>query len=175
MQVVTGIPLFNTPVDAQGTENQSNNVLFSVSSISTTSHNIDVNEGVAVVRAFGLSGSQTITVNMVSNDGISNLQTPLVLNGKTVQLSINNTCITINIAGRYNFTLSDGLGVVSCVWYSSGTSVFSYGLAQLVGSGAGATGPTGATGATGTGVTGPTGATGPTGPTGPTGATGATG
>ena len=132
MQINTGIPLFNGPVDPQGTENQSYNVIFNTSSTSTTSSVKDLSEGVMVVRAFGLTDGQTITVNMVSSDGITTLSQPLVLAGTTVQLSTDNTCIVIDISGKYTFTLSAGLGTVSCVFHISGTSAFSYRLANLV-------------------------------------------
>jgi hypothetical protein len=134
-QIITGIPAFNAPSDPQGTENQSANVIFNGNSASTTSHIIDVSEAPIVIRAFGLSGAETITVNMVSNDGISTQTTPLVLNSKTVQLSVDNNCFVLNMSGRFVFTLSGGLGTVSCVYHVSPTSNWSYGLAELVGVG----------------------------------------
>lgn len=132
MQIVTGIPLFNGPVDPQGTENQPYNVIFNAASTSLTSATKDLSEGVMVVRAFGLSGDQTITVNMVSDDGISTLSEPLVLASTQIQLSTANNCVVIDMSGKYNFTLSGGLGTVSCVFHISGTSAFSYRLANLI-------------------------------------------
>jgi hypothetical protein len=130
MKVSTGIPLFNGPVDPQGTENQSNNVLFSSASTSLTSHVIDVSETAIVVKAYGLT-SETITVNTFSYDGIGNLTAPMKINGKTVELSADNNILVIDISGRYTFTLSGSLGVISCVFHESGMSYWSYGLSDF--------------------------------------------
>jgi hypothetical protein len=130
MKVSTGIPLFNSPVDPQGTENQSNNVLFSSASTSLTSHVIDVSETAIVVKAYGLT-SETITVNTFSYDGIGNLTAPMKINGKTVELSADNNILVIDISGRYTFTLSGSLGVISCVFHESGMSYWSYGLSDF--------------------------------------------
>jgi hypothetical protein len=132
-QIVTGIPQFNAPSDPQGTENQGPNVIFNSNSTSTTSHVIDIAESPIVIRAFNLTSGQTITVNMVSFDGIATQTAPLVLNGHTVELSTTNNCFVLNMSGRFQFVLSGGLGTVSCVWHGSPNSNWSYGLAQLVG------------------------------------------
>lgn len=129
-KISTGIPLFNSPVDPQGTENQSYNVLFNSNSTSLTSHTIDVSETAIVVRAFGLT-SETITVNMISTDNITTLTVPMKIHSKTVQLSANNNVLVIDISGKYNFTLSGSLGVISCVFHESGMSYWSYGLSDF--------------------------------------------
>jgi hypothetical protein len=127
MKINSGIPLFNASVNAQGEQNQPPNVLFNASTTSTTSHNIDVGETAIAVSAFNISGN-TITVNMVGNDGLGDVTSPLHLNGKTVQLSSTNTMIILDVPGRYNFTLSGGLGSVSCIITPTGSSYWSYGL-----------------------------------------------
>lgn len=127
-KIATGIPLFSGQVDPQGTENQSYNTLFNARSTSTTSQKIDVADVPIVVKAFGLSGGETITVNMYSNTALGPVTTPLVLNSKTVQLSVNNTALVIDLPGSYTFTLSGGLGTVTCVFCESACSYWSFGL-----------------------------------------------
>ena len=130
MKISTGIPLFNSPVDPQGTENKSYNVIFNSQSTSLTSHVIDVSETALVVKAYGLT-SETVTVNTVSYDGLSVLTAPMKINSKTVELSANNNVLVLDISGRYSFTLSASLGVVSVVCHDSGMSYWSYGLSDF--------------------------------------------
>ncbi len=130
-QIISGVPLFAQSVDTANTDNQSNNVIFNARSTSTTSHYIDVSETAILVRAFGLDTGQTITVNMVGNDGVANVTTPLKIHSKVIQLSPNNTALVIDLPGRYNFTLSAGLGTVSCMWIATGVSYWSWGLAAF--------------------------------------------
>jgi hypothetical protein len=128
MKIVTAISAFNAPVDTANTDNQSVNVLFNSRSASSTSHAIDVSETAVLVRAFGLTGGQTITVHMLGNDGITNVNEILVLHGKTIQLSVTNTALILDMPGRYVFVLSAGLGTVSCTCIETGISYWSWGL-----------------------------------------------
>lgn len=128
MKISTGIPLFNTPVDAPNTENQSYNVLFGPNSTTLISHTIDVAETSIVVKAYGFTGNETITVNTVSTNGIATMTEPMVLNGKTVQLSATNNTLVLDISGRYVFVLSAGLGAVNCVFHESPLGLWAYGL-----------------------------------------------
>lgn len=127
MKVNTGIALFNAPVNAQGEQNQPPNVLFNSRSQNLTSHIIDVGETAVAINVFNID-SNHITINMVGNDGLGDVTSPLILNGKTVQLSATNTMLIIDVPGRYSFTLSGGLGTVSCLVTNTGSSYWSYGL-----------------------------------------------
>lgn len=126
-KIATGIPLFSGPVDPQGTENQPYNTLFDANSTSLTSQKIDVADVPIVVKAFGLT-SQTIQVNMLSNTRLGPVTQALKLNSKLVQLSADNNALVIDMPGTYTFTLSAGLGTVTCVFCESAMSYWSYGL-----------------------------------------------
>lgn len=126
-KVNTGISLFNGPVDPQGTENQTYNTIFDANSTNLTSHKIDVNENAVVVKAFGIGGN-TITVNIYSNTRLGSVSTPMILNNKTIRLSSTNNVLVIDIPGTYTFTLSGGLGSVTCVCCETASSYWSYGL-----------------------------------------------
>jgi hypothetical protein len=132
MKISTGLPLFNTPVDPQGTENQSANAIFHAGSASLTSHVIDVTETPIIVKAYGfLNDASTITVWTVTTQRGNVVTTsPMILNGHTVQLSNRNNTLVIDLTGKYKFVLSDGLGVTTCVYHESGLPLWSFGLAQ---------------------------------------------
>src|SRR6188768_4225235 len=130
MKISTGIPIFNTPVDPQGTENQSPNAIFHTGSKSLMSHIIDVSETCIIVKAYGfLNDASTITVCTVTTekDGL-NYAAPMVLNGRHVQLSTRNNVLVIDMTGKYAFILSDGLGVTTCAYHESGLGLWSFGL-----------------------------------------------
>jgi hypothetical protein len=130
MKISTGIPIFNTPVDPQGTENQSPNAIFHVGSKSLMSHIIDVSETAIIVKAYGfVNDASTITVCTVTTekDGL-NYAAPMVLNGRHVQLSNRNNVLVIDMTGKYAFQLSDGLGVTTCAYHESGLGLWSFGL-----------------------------------------------
>jgi hypothetical protein len=133
MKISTGLPLFNTPVDPQGTENQSANAIFHAGSASLTSHVIDVSETPIIVKAYGfLTDASTITVHTVTT-GIGGVtySSPMVLNGHTVQLSNRNNTLVIDLTGKYRFVLSDGLHTTTCVYHESGLPLWSFGLAAF--------------------------------------------
>lgn len=133
MKISTGLPLFNTPVDPQGTENQSANAIFHAGSKSLTSHVIDVTETPIIIKAYGfLNDASTITVYTVTT-GIGNAtySSPMVLNGHTVQLSKRNNVLVLDMTGKYKFVLSDGLGVTTCVYHESGLPLWSFGLSNF--------------------------------------------
>jgi hypothetical protein len=128
MKIATGIPLLGGAIDPQGAENQSYNTLFDANSTNLTSQKIDVSETPIIVKAFGLSGGETIQVNMLSNTRLGIVTQALQLNSKLVQLSVNNTALVIDLPGSYTFTLSAGLGTVVCVFAESGMGLWSVGL-----------------------------------------------
>jgi hypothetical protein len=133
MKISTGIPIFNTPVDPQGTENQPPNAIFHAGSKNLMSHIIDVSETAIIVKAYGfLNDASTITVCTVTTerDG-KNYASPMVLNGRHVQLSNRNNVLVIDMTGKYTFQLSDGLGVTTCAYHESGLGLWSFGLSAF--------------------------------------------
>jgi hypothetical protein len=133
MKISTGIPIFNTPVDPQGTENQPPNAIFHAGSKNLMSHIIDVSETAIIVKAYGfLNDASTITVCTVTTerDG-KNYAAPMVLNGRHVQLSNRNNVLVIDMTGKYTFQLSDGLGVTTCAYHESGLGLWSFGLSAF--------------------------------------------
>ena len=130
-QVISNNPLYSTAVNGPNDEYKPYHVLFNASSTNLTSHTIEVSQTAIVMRVFGLTGGQTITINNISNDGITNHSTPMIINSKMVQLTATNNVLVIDIPGKYTATLSGGLGSVSCVWYYSGMSYWSYGLSDF--------------------------------------------
>jgi hypothetical protein len=131
-EIISGIPLFSGTVDGPNAQSKSPNVLFNGNSTQVVSHTVPVNQNPIVVQAFNLSGSQVIDVLMMGNDGISSVSAALVLNGKTVQLSVTNTALVIDMPGNYQFRLAGGgLGTVSCMWFASGMGTGSYGLSDF--------------------------------------------
>jgi len=133
MKISTGIPIFNTPVDPQGTENQPPNAIFHTGSKSLMSHIIDVSETAIIVKAYGfVNDASTITVCTVTTerDG-KNYASPMVLNGRHVQLSNRNNVLVIDMTGKYTFQLSDGLGVTTCAYHESGLGLWSFGLSAF--------------------------------------------
>lgn len=133
MKISTGLPLFNTPVDPQGTENQSANAIFHAGSKSLMSHVIDVSETPIIVKAYGfLNDASTITVWTVTTEiGNVTIASPMVLNGRHVQLSNRNNVLVIDMTGKYKFQLSDGLGLTTCAYHESGLSLWSFGLSAF--------------------------------------------
>jgi hypothetical protein len=130
MKISTGIPIFNTPIDPQGTENQPPNAIFHTGSKNLMSHIIDVSETAIIVKAYGfVNDASTITVCTVTTerDGL-NYAAPMVLNGRHVQLSTRNNILVIDMTGKYTFQLSDGLGVTTCAYHESGLGLWSFGL-----------------------------------------------
>ncbi len=87
--------------------------IFSAESRTLISRTFDVNERPLVVRAYNLSGQETVKVLQVSGDG--SLETPMVIEGKILQLSPLNTMLVLGTSGRYRFQLSDGLGTVTVI------------------------------------------------------------
>lgn len=131
-QVVSSNPLFAAQATDAIQKIKGPNILFNAGSQSTTSHMIEVKQTAVVVKAFGLSGIITISVNMVANDGVTTVTAPLKLNGKVVALDVNNTSLVLDLPGNYTFTLNNGgLGTVSAVILESGMPYWSYGLAAF--------------------------------------------
>lgn len=131
-QVISPSPLFANPASQDVGKVKGANILFNADSTSTTSHVVEVGQTAIVIKAFNLSGSQTISINMIGDDGITTVMTPLVLNGKLVQLSTSNVSLVLDLPGRYTFSLNNGgLGTVSAIILPSGMPYWSYGIAAF--------------------------------------------
>ena len=129
-QIVSGVPLFSGTVDGPNAESKKYNILFNANSQNATSHMVTVNQNAIVVRAFNLQEGQFIQVDMVGNDGVSAVTSPLTLNGKAIKLTPDNSALVIDLPGNYTFHLVGGLGTVSAMFFESGMPYWSYGLSD---------------------------------------------
>jgi len=130
-QVVAPQGLFGAPVNAPGTANQSYNTIFDANSTNVVSHKIDVNQNAVVVKAFGLTGEESIDVQMYADTKLGPVSTVMMLNGKSITLTPDTNTIVLDMPGSYNFRLHGSLGTVTCIFIETGSSYWSYGLAAF--------------------------------------------
>lgn len=109
----------STQTYASGQQNYDYNTFFDVHSTSVHSHIFPVDNNFYRVQAFNLSGSETVTIEQVTNPGQSNqLIAPYSPVNGPVTLTTNRTSYIIERPGVYRLTLSGGgLGTVIVVGF----------------------------------------------------------
>jgi hypothetical protein len=125
--------VFLGPVSSELSEGKtSEGTLFGPTSTTLTSHKFDVFDVPMVLKAYGLSGSETVTlqqqVQIGSNSSPVVFVQNVILNGHEVQLSVTNSMLIIDVPGSYNCILNSGLGTVAVTVQKTAMSYHSYGL-----------------------------------------------
>jgi len=109
----------STQIYASGQQNYSYNTLFDVHSTSVHSHPFKVDNNFFRVQAFNLSGSETVTLEQITNAGQSNqIIAPYAPVSGPVTLTTSRTSYIVERPGDYRLTLSGGgLGTVVVVGF----------------------------------------------------------
>ncbi len=110
--ISTGIALGNPIPWAPGFEGDYN-ILFDSASSSTISHTIQVDARPFVVQAWGLVAPEVVEVWAVGGPGAGLYFSQIFVNGSLLELTATKNKLVLDVAGRYQFRLTNGgLGTV---------------------------------------------------------------